>query len=160
VPEDLRSLRSQRCRWRRGLLQVLWRRRQLMANPRAGIIGFGVLPYIAVFEGIGPLLEVSGYAITGAAAAAGLIDWSHFRVMMVASLLFGAAVTLLAVVLSDVATRRYLRGRELMLLMTVAVLENCGYRQLNAWWGCVGTLQACIGSGGWGPMTRRGFAGS
>ena len=159
VPEDLRSLRSQRCRWRRGLLQVLWRRRRLMGNPRAGVVGLGVLPYIAVFEGLGPLLEISGYAITGVAALAGLIEWAHFRVLMVASLLFGAAVTLLAVLLNDVATRRYLRGRDLLLLMTIAVLENCGYRQLNAWWGFVGTVQACTGSGAWGPMKRRGFEG-
>ena len=74
------------------------------------------------------------------------------------SLMFGAAVTLLLVLLSDVATRRYLRGRDLALLMAVAVLENCGYRQLNAWWGCVGTFQACTGTGGWGTMTRRPFA--
>jgi cellulose synthase/poly-beta-1,6-N-acetylglucosamine synthase-like glycosyltransferase len=157
VPEDWRSLRLQRCRWRRGLLQVIWRRRRLIGNPRAGFVGAAVLPYIAVFEGVGPLLEMSGYAVTAMAAAAGLVEWRHFRLLLVVSLLFGASVTLLAVLLSDVATRRYLRGRDLPLLMIVAVLENCGYRQLNAWWGCVGTVQAWTGSGEWGAMKRRGF---
>jgi cellulose synthase/poly-beta-1,6-N-acetylglucosamine synthase-like glycosyltransferase len=157
VPEDWRSLRAQRCRWRRGLLQVLWRRRRLIGNPRAGVVGTAVLPYIAVFEGVGPLLEMSGYAVTAAAAAAGLVEWRHFRLLLVVSLLFGASVTLLAVLLSDVATRRYLRGRDLPLLMIVAVLENCGYRQLNAWWGCVGTVQAWSGGGEWGAMKRRAF---
>ena len=157
VPEDLRSLRLQRCRWRRGLLQVIWRRRHLIGNPRAGLMGAVVLPYIAVFEGLGPLLEMSGYAVTAAAAAAGFVEWRHFRLLLIVSLLFGASVTLLAVLLSDVATRRYLRGRDLPLLMIVAVLENCGYRQLNAWWGCVGTVQAWTGTVEWGAMKRRAF---
>ena len=157
APEDRRSLRAQRCRWRRGLLQVLWRHRRAIGNPRLGIVGVVVLPYTIFFEGLGPLLEVSGYAITTAAALIGVLNWSHFRVMMAVSLLFGAATTLVAVFLSDVGTGRYLRARDLGILLAAAILENVGYRQLNAWWGCVGTAQAITGKGGWGPMTRRAF---
>ena len=156
-PEDRRSLCAQRCRWRRGLLQVLWRHRRAIANPRMGIVGMVVLPYTIVFEGLGPLLEVSGYAITTAAALIGVVNWSHFRVTMAVSLLFGAATTLIAVILSDVGTGRYLRTRDLGILLAAAILENVGYRQLNAWWGCVGTAQAIAGKRGWGPMTRRAF---
>ena len=156
-PEDRQSLRAQRCRWRRGLLQVLWRHRRAIANPRLGIVGMVVLPYTTFFEGLGPLLEVSGYAITTAAALTGVLNWSHFRVMMAVSLLFGAATTFVAVFLSDVGTGRYLRTRDLGILIAAAILENVGYRQLNAWWGCVGTAQAITGKGGWGPMTRRAF---
>ena len=55
-----------------------------------------------------------------------------FGVMIAVSVLFGAAVTLLAVLMSDVATRRYMRGRDLVLLVAVAILESFGYRQMNA----------------------------
>ena len=41
APEDWRSLQAQRCRWRRGLLQVLWRHRGMIGNPRFGIVGLG-----------------------------------------------------------------------------------------------------------------------
>jgi cellulose synthase/poly-beta-1,6-N-acetylglucosamine synthase-like glycosyltransferase len=157
APEDLASLRSQRCRWRRGLLQALWRHRRAIGNPRYGIVGVGVLPYTAIVEGFGPLLEVSGYVVTTAAALLGVLNWSHYRVLLAVSVLFGAAATLLAVLLSDVATRRYNRGRDLALLVAVAIMENIGYRQLNSWWGCVGTVQAFTGKGGWGPMRRRAF---
>jgi hypothetical protein len=51
-----------------------------------------------------------------------------------------------------------MRGRDLVLLVLVVLLENCGYRQANAWWGCVGTWQAMTGKGGWGEMKRRAFA--
>ncbi len=157
APEDWQSLRAQRCRWRRGLLQVLWRQRRMIGNPRYGIIGMGVLPYIAIFEGLGPLIELLGYVVTTMAFFLGLLNWQHYRVMLAASILFGAATTLVSVFLSDVSTRKYLRLRDLALLVASAILENAGYRQLNSWWGCVGTVQAMTGKGGWGPMKRKAF---
>ena len=157
APEDGQSLRAQRCRWRRGLLQVLWRQRRMIGNPRYGIIGMGVLPYIAIFEGLGPLIELLGYVVTTVAFFLGMLNWQHYRVMLAASILFGAATTLVSVFLSDVSTRKYLRLRDLGLIVASAILENAGYRQLNSWWGCVGTVQAMTGKGGWGPMTRKAF---
>ncbi len=157
VPEDWRSLRGQRTRWRRGLLQVLWCRRGMFGNPRYGVVGLGVLPYFAILEGLGPLVEISGYVVTTAAVVTGILNWQFYGLLMAITLLFGCASTLLAVLLSDVATRRYMRGRELLLLVAIAVLENFGYRQLISWWGCVGTVQAWTGKGGWGVMKRRAF---
>lgn len=157
APEDWRSLRSQRYRWRRGLLQVLWRNRQILGHPRFGVVGLAVIPYILVFEGLGPLLEIAGYSVTAGAALLGLINWQMFVVMTAVSVLFGAAVTLLALLMSDVATRRYMGGGDLVLLVAVALLESCGYRQMNAWWGCVGTAQAMTGPAKWGVIKRRAF---
>lgn len=157
VPEDWRSLKAQRCRWRRGLLQVLWRHRRMIGNPRFGGVGLGVMPYIAFFEGTGPLLEAGGYGLTLLAALTGRLDWGFWLALVAIVLLFGTAVTLLAVLMSDVATRRYLRGADLVLLVVVALTECFGYRQVNAWWACVGTVQALTGKSGWGPMTRRAF---
>jgi cellulose synthase/poly-beta-1,6-N-acetylglucosamine synthase-like glycosyltransferase len=157
APEDRTSLRSQRCRWRRGLLQTLWRYRQMIGNPRFGTVGLFPLPYIAFFEGFGPLFEVGGYVVTIGAAAFGLLNWRYCAMMIAVSVLFGVAVTLLAVLLNDVTSRQYMRGRDLALLVAVAILESFGYRQLNSLWGCVGTFQALTGKGGWGSMTRKAF---
>ena len=157
APEDAASLRAQRTRWRRGLLQALWRHRRMIGNPRYGFVGAVVLPYTALVEGLGPLLEILGFATATLAIVAGVLNWYHYGVLWAVSILFGAAVTLLAVLLNDVATRRYQRGRDLALLITIAVIENAGYRQLNSWWSVVGTLQAARGKGGWGPMKRRAF---
>ena len=115
------------------------------------------LPSTTFFEGVGPLIEVAGYLVTTIAALIGILSWRHYGVLLAASVLFGAATTLLAVLLSDLTARRYLRGRDLALLCAAAILENVGYRQLNSWWGCVGTVQAITGKGGWGPMKRRAF---
>jgi len=157
APEDLPSLKAQRTRWRRGLLQTLWRFRGVVGNPRYGVVGMIVLPSTLFFEGVGPLLETAGYLVATVAFFVGILNWSHYKVLLATSILLGAATTLLAIFLSDLTARRYLRGRDLALLCLAAVLENFGYRQLNAWWGCVGTVQALTGKGGWGPMKRRAF---
>jgi cellulose synthase/poly-beta-1,6-N-acetylglucosamine synthase-like glycosyltransferase len=157
APEDFTSLKSQRYRWRRGLLQALWRYRGLIGNPRFGKVGLGALPYVAFFEGLGPLLEGGGYLVTLVAAALGYLNWKYFGMMIAVSVLSGVTVTLLAVLLNDVAMRQYMRGRDLALLVAVAILESFGYRQLNALWGCVGTVQALRGKGGWGTMKRKAF---
>lgn len=157
APEDSRSLRSQRYRWRRGLLQTLWRYRRMIGNPRFGIVGLGSLPYVAFFEGLGPLLEVGGLLVTIGAAAFGYLNWGYCGMMLAVSVLFGAAVTLLAILLNDVTSRQYIRGRDLALLVAVAILESFGYRQVNSLWGCVGTVQAMTGKEGWGSMKRKAF---
>jgi hypothetical protein len=77
--------------------------------------------------------------------------------MVAVSVSFGLAVTLLAVLLNDVTSRRYMRGRDLVLLVAAAVLESVGYRQLNSIWGCIGTVQSMTGKGGWGTMKRKAF---
>ena len=157
APEDWQSLRSQRYRWRRGLLQTLWRYRRMIGNPRFGAVGLFPLPYIAFFEGLGPLLEVGGYVVTIAAASFGYLNWKYLGVMTAVSVLLGVAVTLLAVLMNDVTSRRYMRGRDLALLVVVAIFESLGYRQVNSLWGCVGTVQAMTGKGGWGSMKRKAF---
>jgi cellulose synthase/poly-beta-1,6-N-acetylglucosamine synthase-like glycosyltransferase len=157
APEDWQSLKSQRYRWRRGLLQTLWRYRRMIGNPRYGMVGLFPMPYIAFFEGLGPLLEVAGYVVTILAAVFGFLNWKFFGVMVAVSVSFGLAVTLLAVLLNDVTSRRYMRGRDLVLLVAAAVLESVGYRQLNSIWGCIGTVQSMTGKGGWGTMKRKAF---
>jgi YaiO family outer membrane protein len=160
VPEDWASLRSQRCRWRRGLLQSLWRHRRLIGNPRFGVVGLCALPHLVVFEGLAPLVEISGYTIVTLAAILGILDWQHYGVLIAVALLFGTAATLLALLLSDLSMLRYPRGRDVALLVAAAIFENCGYRQLNAWWGCVGTVQAMSAGHGWGTIRRRAFEGN
>jgi cellulose synthase/poly-beta-1,6-N-acetylglucosamine synthase-like glycosyltransferase len=158
APEDLSSLRAQRTRWRRGFLQVITRNRRMIGNPRYGAVGLFALPYLAFFEGLGPLIEVGGYAVTTCAAVTGLLNWEHYRVILTAGVLLSAASSFLAVLLDDVTGRRYPRAPELAALGLSAFMENFGYRQLTAWWGCVGTWQTLRGQGGWGSIKRKDMA--
>ena len=158
VPESLSVLTTQRRRWQRGIFEVLSYHRAMLANPRYGAAGLFAMPYYLIFEAVGPLFEICGYAITIVAVVVGLLDWRFAERLFLAAVAYGALISVMAVVLEEVSFRRYPRTRDLLILALFGVLENFGYRQLSTWWRVRGTLDFLRHKRGWGTMTRKGFA--
>ena len=63
VPETFESLRKQRGRWYRGLREALRYHRAMLGRRPFGRIGWFALPAFWLFEYLGPLIEVAGYAL-------------------------------------------------------------------------------------------------
>ncbi len=158
VPESISVLRHQRSRWQRGTLQVLSYHRRMCARPRYGVVGLLAMPYYVLFEAAGPLIEASGYVVTAGALAFGLLDWRFAELLFVAAVLYGALISLAAVLLEELSFRRYPRLRDLLALAGIGVLENFGYRQLTTWWRLRGVFDFLRNKRGWGTMTRKGFS--
>ena len=68
-----------------------------------------------------------------------------------------ALISLSAVLLEDVAFRRYSRVRDLARLILFALLENLGYRQLITIYRLRGFLGYLRGDKAWGEIKRVGF---
>jgi cellulose synthase/poly-beta-1,6-N-acetylglucosamine synthase-like glycosyltransferase len=160
APERLDSLARQRDRWQRGTLQVLQIHRGMLFNPRYGVLGWLVVPYYVVFEGIGPIIELLGYVVTILGAIFGLIDWSFARLLFLAAVVYGALISLASVLLEEASFRRYPRLSDLLTLAAYGVIENFGYRQLTTWWRVTGVVRFLRGRKDWGTMTRKGFSGT
>jgi cellulose synthase/poly-beta-1,6-N-acetylglucosamine synthase-like glycosyltransferase len=158
APETRRILGNQRNRWQRGTLQVLGFHRRMLFNPRYGLVGLLAMPYYAIFEAAGPIIEFAGYVLTIAALASGRLDWRFAELLFLAAVLYGTLISLIAVLLEEASFRRYERLSDLLRLMAAAVLENFGYRQLTTWWRVRGTIDYLRRKQGWGAMTRKGFA--
>ena len=158
APESFASLAEQRNRWQRGTLQVLARHSAMMGNPRFGRIGLVALPYYAIFEAAGPVIEVFGMVLCVAGLAFGLLDWRIAQLLLMAAILYGALISVAAVLLEELSFRRYLRLRDLGVLLAAAVLENFGYRQLTLWWRLRGLIDFCGGRKAWGEMERKGLS--
>jgi hypothetical protein len=78
---------------------------------------------------------------------------------LVLAVLYGILLSVSAVLLEDMAFRRYPRARDLVLLVLVGILENLGYRQATAWWRTRAFWDYWRGDLGWGRMERRGITG-
>ena len=76
--------------------------------------------------------------------------------MFLAAVVYGALISVAAVILEEVSFRRYPRLLDLLRLAMYAVLENFGYRQLTVWWRLRGSIDFVRGRAEWGPMVRRG----
>jgi cellulose synthase/poly-beta-1,6-N-acetylglucosamine synthase-like glycosyltransferase len=156
VPESLRVLRRQRTRWQRGLIDTLWRHRAMIGRPRYGMVGLVALPGFAVFEMLSPVIELSGYILVPILLLLGYVDLPYAGALMIVSLLYSILGSILAVLLEDIAFRRYPRSRDLAFLVCAAVLEHLGYRQLTVWWRVRAFWEFFRGDLSWGAMERRG----
>lgn len=156
-PESLKVLGRQRDRWQRGLMEVMFRHRRMLLNPRYGRIGLFAYPYFFFLEMLGPIIEFFGYIsflITVLLGAASPIYVLGF--LMVAFAL-GATLSLAAVGLEELSFRRYPRLLDLFRLFLLAIVESFGYRQLNSYWRIRGVFSKLFRANGWGKMERKGF---
>lgn len=157
APDSVRVLARQRNRWQRGTLEVLAAHRYMLFNPRYGAVGLFAMPYYLFFEALGPIVEVTGYAVTIAAVSLGIVDWLFAELLFLVAIVYGTLNSLLALLLEEMSFRRYPRVRDLVKLTIYSVIENFGYRQLTTWWRVRGIVAYWRGEQGWGAMTRKGF---
>lgn len=159
VPEDAGTLRRQRNRWQRGLLDSLWLHRKMWFNPRYGKVGLFSIPYFLLFEAFAPVVEILGYAFCAYAFALGRLDQPFALSFLAVALLLGIFNSHLAVILEQITNHPYQRLRDWVLLLACGILENFGYRQRTLLWRLGGTLDWLRGRGGWGHMRRKGIEG-
>jgi cellulose synthase/poly-beta-1,6-N-acetylglucosamine synthase-like glycosyltransferase len=157
VPTLPGVLGRQRDRWQRGLCDTLWRHRALLGNPRYGALGLFVVPYFWIVEMLAPVVEGLGLVLLAVGALAGTVDPQFAGLFLALAAGTGLLLTMAALLLDQIAHRRYERLRDLAILCWWAVLEPFGYRQLTVWWRLRGMVRYLRGHGDWGAMARTGF---
>jgi cellulose synthase/poly-beta-1,6-N-acetylglucosamine synthase-like glycosyltransferase len=154
VPPGLRPLRGQRVRWHIGLLDNLWLHRKMIGRRRFGAVGTLALPYLILFEAVGPILQVIGYVLFAVLAVLGLIAWEYavaFFVLVVLGTQLQMAASLL---IEDVGFSRY-RARDLVKIGCWSLLEIFWYQPLTALWRVWATVLFLSGRRpGWGTIPR------
>lgn len=157
APEDLRTLRNQRIRWQRGLMQCMSLHRELLFHRRSGWLGNVTLPFLLLFEGIGPVIEVLGLLSIVVGFTLGFISWTGFLLITFAAVGLGMVLSLTSLLLEESAFQTYSKLRHVLILIGASLLENLGYRQLMAWWRLRGIWQWLLGREvAWGEMVRSG----
>lgn len=158
VPESGRILASQRNRWQRGLLDTLRIHRRMLLNPRYGSVGLFAFPYFVLVEALSPLIELFGYGLLTASYATGIIDLGLLLIFLMAAVLGGTLLSVMAVVLEELTFKKYPKTTDILLLVLYGLLESFGYHQLTLWWRLKGTWDYLRGSQTWGNMERRGLS--
>lgn len=157
VPESLAVLSRQRRRWYRGMVETLWTNRDMIGNPRYGRIGVYILPFFALAEFLGPLIEGLGYVIIPIAVYFGVLNIEFFVLYFVVTTAFGVFLSWFGVYSEVTSFRRYDDPREILSLLGDGVLENFGYRQWKMYLAWRGLFEYLRGDTSWGTMDRAGF---
>jgi cellulose synthase/poly-beta-1,6-N-acetylglucosamine synthase-like glycosyltransferase len=158
APWDFRSLARQRARWQKGLLDTLWRNRDMLFRITYGRVGWVILPYMWIFELLAPLVELTGYCTIFAAAALGMLGQQFVLLFLIFGYAFATLISVGSVLLEEMTYRRYARSREVARLLIFCLLEHFPYRQLTMIWRLQGMWQYLRGDLKWRELKRSGWA--
>ena len=155
APEDLRTLKNQRIRWQRGLCESLTKNLDLLCHPKGGTIGWFAFPFMAIFEWIGPAIEVFGYCFLALGFTMGFVSLQVWLILLIAAIGLGVLLSVSALLLEEMSFHVYPDQRDVFKLLLAAILENFGFRQLNSVWKLIGLYRWVRGKKAtWGAMTR------
>jgi cellulose synthase/poly-beta-1,6-N-acetylglucosamine synthase-like glycosyltransferase len=158
APTSLKMLASQRARWQRGLMQTLWMHRKMWFNPKYGAAGMLAIPYMLLFEVLGPVLEISGLIAVPLMFAFDVVGWPFVVVYYLLAVVAGIFVSIGALVLEEVSYGKYPKPADILRLSWYSIAENFGYRQLTVWWRLKGIWQHLTKRNlHWQSITRTGF---
>lgn len=159
APEHLRDLQRQRIRWQRGLGEALTMNLGLMFHPRGGAVGWLAFPFMFFFEWLGAFLEVGGYAFVILLYFLDRLSLEAAGAFFALAVGLGMLLSVTALLLEESSFHLYPKARHAFILTLCALLENFGYRQLNALWRSMGNiafLLRCCRRNAWRSPNRSG----
>lgn len=138
APESWKALKSLCIKRQIGLMQSLEMNRQMLLGGRSGAVGWLGFPFVLLFEGLGPWLEVLGYVAMTLLWLSGLISFQAFWTFLLAVIGLGMLLSTSALLLDELAFHCKRKLAHTLKLFAVALLENLGYRQMTALWRLLG----------------------
>ncbi|CAM3773577.1 glycosyltransferase family 2 protein [Alkalicoccus chagannorensis] len=158
APSDMRSLKSQRIRWQKGLFQTLWRHKYMMLNPKYKGVGLFSMPYFLLVELLSSVFELIGYAVIILALLFGLVDPTITMTMIIVTILYGSLLSSLAVLLEEWTYHKYPDTLSVLKLYLWSLTETFWYRPFMVWCRVMGIIAFFKGGHSWGHMQRRGIS--
>lgn len=159
VPESIKNLYGQRRRWHIGLMDSLWRSRDMFLNPRYGTMGVLAMPYYFFFELLGPVVEGLGFVIIPLSCFFGFLSVDFFVLFLLVTTIFGIILSVGALMIEEFTFNKYVRLRDFFILSLYSVIENFCYRQMTVVFRLSGVIRYRKYKHSWSKMKRQDFAG-
>ncbi len=167
APERWKDLGKQRDRWFRGLAESLTIHRKMFLNPFYKQIGLFAMPYQVLFEFLGPLIEMAGYATLPLFLIFGNASLLYLAWFFTAAILYGGLISFLSIILGlwleeDWASQKgsMLKGGKLSKIIKVvlfALASNLFYRQYIVLWQLRGFIGFLKKKEAWEKLERKGL---
>ncbi|KQL48329.1 glycosyltransferase [Brevibacillus choshinensis] len=158
APDSFRILGSQRRRWGRGNLKnMIEYGKNMVLRPKYKLFGMLTLPFNILFETLNPYFRITGLlALIGYT----LMDMTNANVLLLYGLLniiYGILLGVGALLLEEIAFRRYPRIRDIVKMLFYTILMFFGYRQVGVIWRFLGHIEYLSNNNSWGTMTRKSW---
>jgi cellulose synthase/poly-beta-1,6-N-acetylglucosamine synthase-like glycosyltransferase len=159
VPEELNSLKKQRYRWHKGLIDNLDFHSKMLFNPKYGVNGLISMPYFFVFEMLGPMIEVQGIIMVILAFILGLLNIKIAMLIFIFTVMTGILISTASLAILEKDSSIFSK-RDVLTLFFYAFLENFGPRQLISLWRVGSFFSMMRKPTTWDKGERKGFADS
>jgi cellulose synthase/poly-beta-1,6-N-acetylglucosamine synthase-like glycosyltransferase len=156
VPSDLKSMRKQRTRWTRGLVESLKTHRKMFFNRKYGRLGMLGYPYWFFFEWLSPLVAFGGFVFTLFLVITNALNWPFYLLLFIFVYTFAVSLSTWAVLFEEITFHKYKNKRDVLRLLSVALVEPFFY-PVHTYFAVRGNLEAFRGKKGWGHAERKGF---
>ena len=156
VPSDLKSMRRQRTRWTRGLVESLWTHRKMFMNPKYNRLGLLGYPYWFFFEWLSPLLALAGFIFTIFLIITNSLNWPFYLLLFLFVYTFAIALSTWSVLFEEITFHKYKKKRDVFRLLATSMLEPFFY-PVHTYFAIRGNLEALRRKKGWGKAERSGF---
>jgi cellulose synthase/poly-beta-1,6-N-acetylglucosamine synthase-like glycosyltransferase len=157
VPSDFRSLRKQRTRWTRGLVESLTTHRKIFFNKTYGRLGLLGYPYWFFFEWLAPLTAFLGFIFSVFLVVTNSINWPFYLLLFLFIYTFAVSLSTWAILFEEITYHKYKKKRDVLKLLIAALLEPFFY-PMHTYFAVRGNLEVLRGKKGWGKAVRKGFA--
>jgi cellulose synthase/poly-beta-1,6-N-acetylglucosamine synthase-like glycosyltransferase len=157
VPSDFKSLRKQRTRWTRGLVESLTTHRKIFFNKTYGRLGLLGYPYWFFFEWLAPLIAFLGFIFSIFLVVTNSINWPFYLLLFLFIYTFAVSLSTWAILFEEITYHKYKKKRDVLKLLIAALLEPFFY-PMHTYFAVRGNLEVLRGKKGWGKAVRKGFA--
>ena len=158
APSSNTILGRQRNRWTRGTFEVLKLHKYMCFNPKYGVVGLLSYPFWMFFEWMAPIIEFIGWIYFGSLISTGNILWSNSLWLLLLVYVFAVFISVFSIMADEFSFRKYGNWSDLWKMLLTALIEPLVYHPKVVYWALKGNLDLILGKGGWGQMTRAGFA--
>lgn len=153
APDRLRSLISQRERWQRVTLEVMWHYRRMLFNPRYGVFGLVGMPYFFLSESLASVFEPFALGLIVLAVWQGGFAWPVY-VVFIGTMSFANALLSGAALMLDERSSSTYRLSHVVRLLALSPIELLVYRPVIVWARLLGTWRFLTGHRGWNRFER------
>ncbi|MBF0282618.1 MAG: glycosyltransferase family 2 protein [Zetaproteobacteria bacterium] len=126
-------------------LDGLWRNRSRCFQKGSGVLGWIAWPLLILFEGLGPLFEITAYVVMGWMFFWAGMDGYILLLFLFVVVAMGFLVSIYALMIQALSLRLFSRRRELLTLVFVALFESMGGRQLRSLYKVVALFTWLVG---------------
>jgi len=156
VPDTWGGIFAQRRRWQRVVNEVAWKYKRMLINPRYGSVGMMGMPYLVLYEALGPFFELGGYILVIISYILGLLPLYLLLLFLLVSYGLTTIVTMASIFVEQYSFRTY-SIRSLPQLFLLSLFINLGYRQYVSVSRLIAFFDFLIGKRSWERVPRRGF---